>query len=150
MVDTELAWDLADAARGHLDAGQRNAVYTGIAVGDAVLAITFLLQTIVRAGLAVRADLVPKLLRWVASYDDHPEQAHLRYLIGRVRIQPFDPPRGAPAPPMGSTSAAGATAGVRIGSAAMSVQRPGLATLSVRRPRPAPSQGVATNDDLRR
>jgi hypothetical protein len=118
MVDTELAWDLADTARGHLDASQRNAVYTGIAAGDSVLPITFLLQTIVRAGLAVRADLAPKLLRWVASYDDHPEQAHLRHLIGRVRIQPIDWPRGASA-------------------------------LTVRRPRPALSQRVTTNDDLR-
>ena len=82
MVDTELAWELADAARGHLDARERNKVYIGIAVGDAFWANTFLLQTIVRAGLAVRSGLVPKLLRWVAAYDDHPERAHLRHLIG--------------------------------------------------------------------
>ena len=95
MVDTEIAWELADAARGHLDARERNKVYIGIAVGDAFLADTFLLQTIVRAGLAVRSGLVPKLLRWVAAYDDHPEQARLRHLIGRIRIQPPGRPRTA-------------------------------------------------------
>jgi hypothetical protein len=100
MVETELAWELADVARGHLDACQRDKVYIGIAVGDAFGTVTFLLQTIVRAGLAVRGDLAPKLLRWIASYDDHPAQAHLRYLIGRVRIQPFDSPRGVSAPPV--------------------------------------------------
>jgi hypothetical protein len=126
MVDTELAWDLADVARGHLDAGQRDAVYIGIAAGDAFWAVAFLLQTIVRAGLIVRADLMPKLLRWVVAYEYHPEQAHLRHLIGRVRIQRCDPPR------------------------AILVQKPGLATLSVRRPRPAPSPAVATYNDLRR
>jgi hypothetical protein len=141
MVDTELAWELAGTARGHLDPRQRNDVYVGIAVGDAFWAVTFLLQTIVRAGLAVRADLAPKLLRWVASYDDHPEQAHLRHLIGRVVIQPCDPPRGVPA----ST-----TPGSRIGSTTIAVQQRGLAALSVRTPHPAPSEGVTSNDDLRR
>jgi hypothetical protein len=150
MVDTELAWELADAARGHLDARERNEVYVGIAAGDAFWAVTFLLRTIVRAGLAVRPGLVPKLFRWVAAYDDHPEQAHLRYLIGRIRIQPMDPRRGVPTPPILSLWAANSTADARIGSATISVQQPGLATLTVRRPRPAPSQGAATNDDLRR
>ena len=100
MVDTELAWELADAARGHLDACQRDRVYINIAADDAFGTVTFLLQTIVRGGLAVRADLAPKLLRWIASYNDHPAQAHLRYLVGRVRIQPSDPPRGVPSPPV--------------------------------------------------
>jgi hypothetical protein len=126
MVDTELAWELADAARGHLDTYQRDKVYIGIAVGDVFGTVTFLLQTIVRAGLAVRGDLAPKLLRWIASYDDHPAQAHLRYLIGRVRIQPADPPRGIPASP------------VR------------LATLRGRRPQPASRGEVVSYDDLRR
>ena len=99
MVDTELAWQLADTADGHLDASQRNEVYIAIAVGDAFWAVKFLLQTIVRSELAVHADLVPKLLRWAASYRDHPEQAQLRHLIGRVRVQPFNPPRGVPARP---------------------------------------------------
>ena len=138
MVDTELAWELADAARGHLDARERNEVYVRIAVGDGFWAVAFLLQTIVRAGLAVRSGLLPKLFRWVTAYDDHPEQAHLRYLVGHIRIQP----QGVPV--------ANSTAGARIGSATNFVQQPGLATLTVRRPRPAPSQGVGTNDDLRR
>jgi hypothetical protein len=149
MVDTDVAWELADTARGHLDACQRNEVYIGIAVGDAFWAVSFLLQTIVRAGLAVRADLARKLLRWVASYDDHPEQAHLRHLIGRVRIQPVDPLGGVPAPPMCSASAASTPLGPRIGSATIAVQR-GLAARSVRTPHPAPGEGVASNDDLRR
>ena len=99
MVDTELAWQLADTAHGHLDASRRNEVYIAIAVGDAFWAVKFLLQTIVRSELAVRADVEPKLSQWAASYRDHPEQAQLRNLIGRVRVQPFDPPRAVPAPP---------------------------------------------------
>jgi hypothetical protein len=105
MVDTELAWELADAAGGHLDARQRDKVYVGIAAGDAFGVVTFLLQTMVRAGLSVRADVAPKLLRWIASYDDHLAQAHLRYLAGRIRIQPFDPAGGVPRAPGGFRSA---------------------------------------------
>ena len=95
MIDAELAWDLADIAQGHLDATQRNEIYVAIAVGDAFWAITLLLRTVVRSKLSVPADLVPKLLRWVGSYRDHPAQALLRHLIGRVRIQPS---LGLPAP----------------------------------------------------
>jgi hypothetical protein len=99
MIDAEVAWELADTARGHLDATQRNEIYMAIAVGDAFWAIRLLLRTVVRFELGVRADLVPKLLRWVTSYRDHPEQGHLRHLIGRVRIQPLAPfPRPVPGP----------------------------------------------------
>jgi hypothetical protein len=93
MSDAELAWELADTARGHLDATQRNEIYMAIAVGEAFWAIRLLLRAVVRFELGVRADLVPKLLGWVTSYRDHPEQGHLRHLIGRVRIQPARPIR---------------------------------------------------------
>src|SRR5436190_11122907 len=88
--DAELAWDLADIAQGHLDATLRNEIYVAIAVGDAFWAVTVLLRTVVRSELGVRADVLPKLLRWVGSYRDHPAQALLRHLIGRVRIQPVE------------------------------------------------------------
>jgi hypothetical protein len=87
MIDAELAWDLADIAQGHLDATLGNEIYVAIAVGDAFWAITVLLRTVVRSELGVRADVLPKLLRWVGSYRDHPAQALLRHLIGRVRIE---------------------------------------------------------------
>jgi hypothetical protein len=125
MVDTELAWELADTARRHLNAPQRNAVYVGIASGEALWAVSFLLQTIVRAGLAVRADLAPKLLRWVASYEAHPKQAHLRDLIGHVRIQPSS-------------------------SVTIAPQRPAMATLSGRRPGLVPIERVTTSYGARR
>jgi len=91
VIAAELAWDLADTVRGHLDGAQRNEIYIAIAVGDTFWAVTILLRTVVRSELAVRADLLPKLLQWVASYRDHPAQGHLRHLIGRVRIQPQAP-----------------------------------------------------------
>ena len=99
MVDTELAWQLADAAKGHLDAAQRNEVYIAIGVGDSFSAARFLLQTIVRAEIAVRTEVILQLNRWVDSYRDHPDEARLRELIRRVAIEPFDDSRRAPAPP---------------------------------------------------
>jgi hypothetical protein len=126
MGDTELAWELADTARGHLNARQRNQVYIGIATDEAFYPVAFLLQTIVRAGLAVRADMATKLMRWVASYDAHPKQAQLRHLIGRLKIQPSSPPRSTSSSPMGSTAAASTTAGAHIRSATIALQQPGL------------------------
>ena len=93
MSDAEVVWELADTARGHLDVTERNEIYMAIAVGDAFWAIRVLLRTVVRFEIGVRADLLPKLLRWVTAYRDHPEQGHLRHLIGRVRIQPVRPIR---------------------------------------------------------
>src|SRR4051795_8438875 len=87
VTDDELAWDLADAARGHLDATQRNEVYIAIAVGDSLWAVTLLLRAVVRQKLSVRADLMRKLLWWVTSYRGHPEQAGLLHLIGRVEVE---------------------------------------------------------------
>jgi hypothetical protein len=98
MVDTELAWELADTAKVHLNANQRNKVYIAIGVGDTFSAANFLLQTIVRSGVVIRADLMLKLNRWVASYRDHPEQARLRDLIGRLTVEHFDVPREVPVP----------------------------------------------------
>ena len=98
MGEIELAWKLAEVARGHLDSKQRNDVYMAIAVDDAFRAMTFLLQKIVRSGVAVPTDLLPELLRWVASYRDHPQQDRLRDLIGRVRTQPFEQSQAVPAP----------------------------------------------------
>lgn len=106
MVDTELAWELAETARGHLDARQRNQVYVAIAAGDAFWVTTFLLQKIVRSGLAIRSDTLPNLLRWVGSYRDHPEHGRLRDLIERVTVEPFDPPREVTPPPTILTTSA--------------------------------------------
>jgi hypothetical protein len=86
---SQLAWELAEIAKRHLGPNQRNAVYIAIGVGDVFWAATFLLQTVVRCGVGVRAELMLKLTRWVASYRDHPDELHLRNLIGRLRVEPF-------------------------------------------------------------
>jgi hypothetical protein len=106
VMAAELAWDLADTARGHLDTTQRNRIYIAIAVGDTLWAITLLLRTVVGSELGIRADLLPKLLRWVTSYRDHPAQGHLQHLIGRVRIQPLELSQRRPAPQTVSATAA--------------------------------------------
>jgi hypothetical protein len=95
---TQLAWELAEIAKRHLGPNQRTEVYIAIGVGDVLSAATFLLQTVVRRGVAVRAELMLKLTRWVASYRDHPDEAHLRNLIGRLRVESFTPLSRVPAP----------------------------------------------------
>ena len=99
MVDTELAWELADAAKPCLDRKQRNQVYIAIGVGDVFSAAKFLLQTVVESQVSVGSETLWKLKLWVASYRDHPDEARLRDLIGRVTIDhKVESPRP-PAPP---------------------------------------------------
>jgi hypothetical protein len=86
MVETELAWDLAEAAKGCLDRDQRNQVYIAIGVGDVFSAAKFLLRRIVRSQVSIPIETVLKLNSWVASYRDHPDEARLRDLIGQVTI----------------------------------------------------------------
>lgn len=148
-MDAELAWDLADSTRGHLDATQRNDIYMAIAVGDAFWAVKFLLRTVVMSELGLRADLVPKLLRWVAAYRDHPEQALLAHLIGRVRIRPVHPRPDVAARPTVSGAAArhresirSASGNLRAALRPKAFRAPSQAQLDSRRRR-------SSNDDQR-
>jgi hypothetical protein len=130
VTDDELAWDLADAARGHLDATQRNEVYIAIAVGDSLWAVTLLLRAVVRRKLSVRAHLMRKLLWWVTSYRGHPEQPGLLHLIGRVEVEP-----------------AGAPQALRWATSGHSHRRP--ARHLPASPNRTPAFGVFSNDELR-
>jgi hypothetical protein len=98
-VDTELAWELADAAKPCLDRKQRNQVYIAIGVGDVYSAVKFLLQTVVQSQVSVGSETLRKLNLWVASYRDYPDEARLRDLIGRVTIHHIDETPRPPAPP---------------------------------------------------
>jgi len=98
-VDTELAWELADAAKPCLDRKQRNQVYIAIGVGDVYSAVKFLLQTVVQSQISVSSETLWKMNLWVASYRDHPDEARLRDLIGSVTIHHIDETPRPPAPP---------------------------------------------------
>jgi len=98
-VDTELAWELADAAKPCLDRKQRNQVYIAIGVGDVYSAVKFLLQTVVQSQVSVSSETLWKMNLWVASYRDHPDEARLRDLIGSVTIHHIDETPRPPAPP---------------------------------------------------
>jgi hypothetical protein len=104
MGVTGLAWELADAAKPCLDRKQRNQVYIDIGVGDVYSAVKFLLQTVVQSQVSVGSETVRKLNLWVASYRDHPDEARLLDLIGRVTVDRIDEsPRPPATPPALST-----------------------------------------------
>jgi len=104
MGVTGLAWDLADAAKPCLDRQQRNKVYIAIGVGDVYSAVKFLLQTVVQSQVSVGSETARKLNLWVASYRDHPDEARLLDLIGRVTVdQVHESPRPPASPPALST-----------------------------------------------
>jgi len=104
MRVTGLAWELADVAKPCLDRKQRNQVYIDIGVGDVYSAVKFLLQTVVQSQVSVGSETLGKLNLWVASYRDHPDEARLRDLIGRVTVDHIDEsPRPPDTPPALST-----------------------------------------------
>jgi hypothetical protein len=101
---TGLAWELADAAKPCLDRKQRNQVYIAIGVGDVHSAVKFLLQTVVQSQVSVGSETLRNLNLWVASYRDHPDEARLLDLIGRVTVDQIDEsPRPPATPPALST-----------------------------------------------
>jgi hypothetical protein len=104
MGVTGLAWELADAAKPCLDRKQRNQVYIAIGVGDVHSAVKFLLQTVVQSQVSVGSETLRNLNLWVASYRDHPDEARLLDLIGRVTVDQIDEsPRPPATPPALST-----------------------------------------------
>ena len=119
MVETQLAWDLAEIAKGCLKRAQRNQVYVTIGVGDAFAAVKFLLEGIVRSQVTIPSETLLKLNSWVSSYRDHPEEARLRGLIGQVAIDDSAESPRLPAP-------------TRVLSAVVSYRQPNRRTPSPR------------------
>lgn len=86
MDEVRLAWELAAVAHGHLNVVEHNKVYAAIGAGDTFVAIAMLVRKLVAAELAVGSDLAARLSGWLVSYSNHPDECHLRVLIGEMRI----------------------------------------------------------------
>jgi len=106
VVDVNLAWEMIDAVRDHLDARRRNNVYIAITSGDAFWVVGFLLNTVANTELPLHAELIWKLRSWVTAYRDHPDESALRHLIEQIASRPADPASDIPASPTFLTTTA--------------------------------------------
>jgi hypothetical protein len=81
VEETDLAWALADAARPHLAASERNRVFVTVGAGDTFAAIGILLKLLSAKRIPLRADLVRRCTTWLDTYSHHEAEQHLRRLI---------------------------------------------------------------------
>jgi hypothetical protein len=73
----ELAWDLVEQIRSHLDVVQLNTIFVKLGVGDHEFVIRLVLRWLPR----IRASLTPELLSrsrvWIDGYRDHTDYPRL-------------------------------------------------------------------------
>jgi hypothetical protein len=86
VYDADLAWELAEAAKPHLSAVERNDVFMAIGAGDTFAAIRRLFSWIAIRGIPVRLDLVESCTTWLHAYAGHEDERYLRGLIENFLI----------------------------------------------------------------
>jgi hypothetical protein len=86
MRETRLAWALADAAKPHLNADERNDVYVAIGVGETFAAIHYLITSAAGKRIALAPKLVQECHGWLDFYAGHGDEPYLRGLVEQVLI----------------------------------------------------------------
>jgi hypothetical protein len=84
--DAHLAWALADAAKPHLSAVERNDVFMAIGAGDTFAAIRQLFSWVAIKGIPVGLDMVECCTTWLHAYAGHEDERYLRRLIENFLI----------------------------------------------------------------
>lgn len=79
--ETKLAWALALAAKPHLDAAERDAVFVAIGAGETLAAIRGLLRLVALKRIRLRPDLVRPCVSWLHAYHRHEDERYLHHLI---------------------------------------------------------------------
>ena len=78
--EADLAWALAQAAKPHLDALERNHA-CAIGAGETFAAIHTLLKWVAIKRIPVELDLVRQCISWLDAYVGHRDERYLRRLI---------------------------------------------------------------------
>jgi hypothetical protein len=84
-VESDLAWELADAISPLLGEGDRVQLYATIGSGESYTAIETLLQTMARQRLRLPIEFIPKLTGWVDAYAHSDDAPRLRELLHAVK-----------------------------------------------------------------
>jgi hypothetical protein len=78
---TNLAWALIEAAKPHMNAGERNYVVVTVGAGDMFAAIRSLINLIAAKRIPLRSHLVQLCSTWLDAHTFHDEHDHLHRVI---------------------------------------------------------------------
>jgi len=84
-VESDLAWELADAISPLLGEGDRVQLYGAIGSGDSYTAIETLLQNMAHLRLPIPTEFIPKLTGWVDAYAHSDDAPRLRELLRAIK-----------------------------------------------------------------
>jgi hypothetical protein len=76
-----LAWALIEAAKPHMNAGERNYVFVTVGAGDTFAAIRSLINLVAAKHIPLRRPLAQQCATWLDGYTFHSEHEHLRRII---------------------------------------------------------------------
>lgn len=82
--DEALAWELAAAARPHLNRGA-DRIYIAIGIGDTFEAIDTLITAIARDRIPLGPEVLASVATWLDCYLGQPDERRLRQLLSDVK-----------------------------------------------------------------
>ena len=109
VQEAKLAWALIEAAKPHMNAGERNFVFVTVGAGDTFAAISSLINLVAAKRIPLRPQLTQLCAMWLEGYTLHDAHEHLRRVIGDFAIpnaiqastairRPSTPPKPLPLP----------------------------------------------------
>jgi hypothetical protein len=81
VQETDLAWALIEAAKPHMNAGERNFVFVSIGAGDTFAAIGSLINLVAAKRIPLRPHLMQPCATWLDAYTFHDAHEQLRRVI---------------------------------------------------------------------
>jgi hypothetical protein len=79
--EANLAWALIEAAKPHMNAGERNFVFVTVGAGDTFAAIRNLINLIAAKRIPLHPHLMQLCTTWLDAYAFHDAHEHLRRVI---------------------------------------------------------------------
>jgi hypothetical protein len=76
-----LAWELLEAAKPHMNAGERNYAFVNVGAGDTFAAIRSLINLVGAKRIPLPPHLVQLCATWLHGYAFHDEHEHLRGVV---------------------------------------------------------------------
>ena len=81
VQEADLAWALIEAAKPHMNAGERNFVFVTVGAGDTFAAIRSLINLVAAKRIPLRPHLMQLCRTWLDAYTFHDAHEHLRCVI---------------------------------------------------------------------
>jgi hypothetical protein len=79
--EANLAWALIEAAKPHMNAGERNFAFVTVGAGDTFAAIRSLINLIAAKRIPLRPHLMQQCATWLDAYTFHDAHEQLRRVI---------------------------------------------------------------------